>query len=114
MPKADFCLLSVADRNRSWRSRESGMFAFAIALNDHQRDCVVLPVTLGGWQSRYAGFATALLGTACVTQGAAMYNQPRLFDLSSRGGRFVEDVSEDLLENALARLQPLFEGGAPG
>ena len=42
--------------------------------------CVVCPITHGGHQSRYAGFAVTLMGTGCATQGVVMCNQPRTID----------------------------------
>lgn len=73
--------------------------------------CVVCPITQGGQQSRYAGFAVPLMGTGSSTQGVVMCNQPRTIDVAARAGRFVEDVSDDLLEEVLARLQPIFGVG---
>lgn len=73
---------------------------------------VVCPITQGGQQSRYAGFAVTLMGAGCETQGVVMCNQPRTIDLAARGGRFVEDIGDDLLEEVLARLQPIFESAS--
>lgn len=70
--------------------------------------CVVCPITQGGGQSRYAGFAVTLMGTGCQTQGLVMCNQPRTVDLSVRGARFVEDAGDSLREEILARLLPIF------
>ena len=72
--------------------------------------CVVCPITQGGQRSRYAGFAVTLIGTDSSTQGVVMCNQPRTIDVAARGGRFVEDVSNDLLDEVLARLRPIFGG----
>ena len=72
--------------------------------------CVVCPITQGGQLSRYAGFAVTLMGTGSSTQGVVMCNQPRTIDVAARSGRFVEDVSDDLLEDVLARLRPIFGG----
>ncbi|MDD5324193.1 MAG: type II toxin-antitoxin system PemK/MazF family toxin [Polaromonas sp.] len=74
--------------------------------------CIVCPVTQGGQQSRYAGFAVTLMGTGTETQGVVMCNQPRTIDLAARGGRFVEAVGSDFLEEVLARLQPIFDSGS--
>ena len=71
--------------------------------------CVICPITQGGKQSRFAGFAVTLMGTGAETQGVVMCNQPRTIDMAARGGRFVEAVSEDLLDEVMARLQPIFE-----
>ena len=69
---------------------------------------VVCPITQGGLQSRYAGFAVTLMGSGCETQGVVMCNQPRTIDLVARVGRFVETVDDALMEEVLARLQPIF------
>ena len=71
--------------------------------------CVICPITQGGQQSRFAGFAVTLTGTGAKTQGVVMCNQPRTIDIGARSGRFVEDVSDDLLEEVMARLQTIFE-----
>lgn len=70
---------------------------------------VVCPVTQGGQQSRYAGFAVTLMGTGSQTQGVVMCNQPRTIDVLGRNGRFVEQLSDSLMAEVLARLQPIFE-----
>ena len=72
--------------------------------------CVVCPITRGGQLSRYSGFAVTLMGTGSSTQGVVMCNQPRTIDVAARGGRFVEDASDVLLDEVLARLRPIFGG----
>lgn len=74
--------------------------------------CVICPISQGGQQSRYAGFAVTLMGTGTETQGVIMCNQPRTINMGARSGRFVEDVPDDLLDEVMARLQPIFENGA--
>ena len=71
--------------------------------------CVICPITQGGQQSRFAGFAVTLMGAGTETQGIVMCNQPRTIDMKARSGRFVEVVSNALLEEVMARLQPIFE-----
>ena len=74
--------------------------------------CVICPISQGGQQSRYAGFAVTLMGTGTETQGIILCNQPRTIDMGARNGRFVEDIQDDLLDEVLARLQAIFENGA--
>jgi len=74
--------------------------------------CVICPISQGGQQSRYAGFAVTLMGTGGETQGIIMCNQPRTIDMGARNGRFVEDVPDDILDEVLARLQAIFENGS--
>lgn len=71
---------------------------------------VVCPITQGGLQSRFAGFAVTLMGSASATQGVVMCNQPRTIDMNARSGRFIEALtSHFLMDEVLARLQPIFE-----
>ena len=71
--------------------------------------CVVCPITQGGLQSRFAGFAVPLMDTGCQTQGVVMCNQPRTIDITARSGRLIEGTSGDLMAEVLARLVPIFE-----
>ena len=72
--------------------------------------CVICPITQGGLQSRFAGFAVTLMGSCSETQGVVMCNQPRTIDMAALSGRFVESVAtSDLMDEVLARLQPIFE-----
>jgi mRNA interferase ChpB len=71
--------------------------------------CVVCPITQGGQQSRYAGFAVTLMGSGTGTQGVVMCNQPRTIDMTARDGRFVEDVGNDVLDDVLAKLQAIVD-----
>lgn len=70
---------------------------------------VVCPITQGGQQSRFAGFAVTLMGSGTETQGVVMCNQPRTIDMQARQGRFVERVPPSLLNEVMARLQAVFE-----
>lgn len=70
--------------------------------------CVVCPITQGGEQSRFAGFAVTLMGSGTQTQGVVMCNQPRTVDLAARAARFTEDVDTEVLDEVLARLQAIF------
>lgn len=70
---------------------------------------VVCPITQGGQQSRFAGFAVTLMGSGTETQGVVMCNQPRTIDMQARQGRFIERVPPSLLNEVMARLQAMFE-----
>jgi len=71
--------------------------------------CVVCPVTQGGEQTRFAGFAVTLMGAGTQTQGLVMCNQPRTVDLAARNSRFVETVATSVMDEVLERLQTVFE-----
>ena len=70
---------------------------------------VVCPITQGGQQSRFAGFAVTLMGSGSETQGVVMCNQLRTIDMQARQARFIERVPPSLLNEVMARLQAVFE-----
>jgi len=78
---------------------------------DFNRSGLVLicPVTQGGNQARFAGFAVSLMNTGTETQGVVMCNQPRTIDYAARAARFVEDVPDHVIDEVVARLQALVE-----
>jgi mRNA interferase ChpB len=67
---------------------------------------VVLPITTGGDFVRRIGFAIPLSGTA--TSGVIRCDQPRSLDLVARGGRRVESIPDEILNEVLARVSVLF------
>jgi mRNA interferase ChpB len=69
----------------------------------------ICPVTQGGKQARFAGFAVSLMNTGTQTQGVVMCNQPRTIDYAARAATFVEDVPDHVVDEVLARLQTLVE-----
>jgi mRNA interferase ChpB len=66
--------------------------------------CVICPITQGGNQARFAGFAVSLSGTGGQTQGVVMANQPRTVDMTARGGRFIELAPDYIVDDVLAKL----------
>lgn len=70
---------------------------------------VIAPITQGGDFARYAGFAVTLSGAGTETQGVILCNQIRSVDLEARGAKRVEAAPEVVIEDALARVQALFE-----
>lgn len=69
----------------------------------------VAPITQGGEFSRYAGFAVTLSGTGMQTQGVALVNMLRAVDLAARGAVKVEQAPQVVIDDALARLQAVFD-----
>ena len=70
---------------------------------------VVLPITSGGHFARTAGFAVPLTGAGTKTTGVVRCDQPRALDLGARKGKRLERVSDEIMEEVLARLMPIFE-----
>ncbi len=70
--------------------------------------CVICPITQGGNQARFAGFAVSMTGKGCMTQGVVMANQPRTVDMAARGGRLVETIPDYIVDDVLAKLGTIF------
>ena len=68
---------------------------------------VVLPITGGGDFARRIGFAVPLSGTK--TTGVVRCDQPRVLDLEARGGKKVDALPAEILDEVLARVVTLFE-----
>lgn len=68
---------------------------------------VVLPITSGGEFARRLGFAVPISGIR--TTGVIRCDQPRVLDLRARGGRKVDALPADILEDVLARVVTLFQ-----
>lgn len=70
---------------------------------------VIAPITQGGDFARYAGFAVTLSGAGTETQGVILCNQIRSVDLEARGAKRIESAPDFVIDDALARVQALFE-----
>lgn len=70
---------------------------------------IIAPITQGGDFSRYAGFAVTLTGTGLDTQGVVLVNMIRSVDLDARGAKKIERAPEYVVDDALARLNAIFE-----
>ena len=85
--------------------------ALVLTTKDFNRlgDVLVAPITQGGDFARHAGFAVALTGAGCKTQGVALVNKIRMLDLTARKARKVERVPQAVIDDALERLTALLE-----
>ena len=70
---------------------------------------VVLPITTGGSFARTAGFAVSLTGTGMRTVGVVRCDQPRAVDLRARGAKKLETVPDQIIDEMLSKVGPLFE-----
>jgi mRNA-degrading endonuclease toxin of MazEF toxin-antitoxin module len=70
---------------------------------------VVAPVTTGGGFAGTAGFAVSLSGAGTETTGVVRCDQPRVMDLRQRKARKIESVPDFIMDEVLAKLQPIFE-----
>jgi mRNA interferase ChpB len=77
------------------------------AFNNATKLPVVLPITSGGEFARRIGFAVPFTGVHVA--GVVRCDQPRVLDLHARGGRKVESLPSDVLDEVLAKTATLFE-----
>ncbi len=70
---------------------------------------VVLPITSGGRFARTAGFAVSLSGAGTRTTGIVRCDQPRALDLRARQGKKLEAIPDNIMDEVLARLSPIFD-----
>ncbi len=77
------------------------------AFNNASKLPVVLPITDGGDFAKRIGFAVEISGIK--TTGIVRCDQPRVLDIAERGGRKVDALPPELLEDVLARVATLFD-----
>jgi mRNA interferase ChpB len=77
------------------------------AFNQATKLPVILPITNGGEFAKKIGFAVALTDTQ--TTGVVRCDQPRVLDIAARGGRRVEALPAEILDEVLAITAVLFE-----
>jgi mRNA interferase ChpB len=70
---------------------------------------LICPITQGGMQTRFAGFAVTLIGARTTTQGIVMSNQMRTIDMTSRHGKFIEIAPDLVVAEVLAKLRTLVD-----
>lgn len=70
---------------------------------------IVAPITVGGNFAREQGFTVSLSGAGTNATGVILCNQLRALDLKARGAKFSEKVPDFIMDEVLARVQPLFE-----
>jgi len=64
--------------------------------------------TANGRFARTAGFAVSLADAGTVTTGIVRCDQPRALDLVARHGRRLESIPEEIIQEVLARVAPIF------
>jgi mRNA interferase ChpB len=68
---------------------------------------VVLPITTGGAFAQRIGFAVPITGIK--TTGMIRCDQPRVLDLTARGGRKIDTLPSSILDEVMARVITIFE-----
>jgi len=70
---------------------------------------LVAPITQGGNYARYAGFCVPLHCEEGDIQGMVLINQIRMLDLRARQARRIGLAADEVVEDALLRLQAIVE-----
>jgi mRNA interferase ChpB len=85
--------------------------ALVLSTSDFNRLGMVLvaPITQGGNYARDKGFAVTLSGAGTQTQGVVLVNQIKMLDLMARQAKRLEKAPEEVITDALARLQTIIE-----
>ena len=95
------------------RGREQAKPRYVLVLTTRQFNTlgtpIVAPISTGGEHARRQGFAVSLSGAGTCTTGVVLCHQIRAMDLQARGARFAERAPDFILDEVLARVQPLFE-----
>ena len=68
---------------------------------------VICPITSGGDFARRIGFAVPITGTK--TTGVVRCDQPRVLDFGARNARKVDTLPEEIMDEVLAKIAPIFE-----
>jgi mRNA-degrading endonuclease toxin of MazEF toxin-antitoxin module len=58
----------------------------------------IVPITSGGESARMRGFSVSLENEGLKTKGVILCHQLRTVDLLGRGGKYVERVSDEIME----------------
>ena len=108
MNRGDIYLVSLDPTlGHEQRGQRPVLIISPTAFNETTKLPVVLPITSGGEFARRIGFAVPLSGIQ--TTGVARCDQPRVLDIVARGGRKVDTLPVEVLDEVLARVVTLFE-----
>ncbi len=98
------------DLNPSVGQEQRGQrYVFVLSPSEFNRVglALVAPVTLGGNQSRNAGFAVSLANAGMRIQGVVQCEQLRTIDFRKRNAALVERAPRNVIDEVLARSEAL-------
>jgi mRNA interferase ChpB len=108
MNRGDIYLVSLDPTlGHEQRGRRPVLVVSPTDFNEATKLPVILPITSGGEFARRIRFAVPITGIK--TTGVVRCDQPRVLDLHARGGRKVESLPQQILDEVLARVVTLFE-----
>jgi mRNA-degrading endonuclease toxin of MazEF toxin-antitoxin module len=108
MKRGEIWLVSLDPKSRNeQKGRRPVLIVSPEAFNRITKVPIVVPITTGGNFARTAGFAVPLSGIKST--GVVRCDQPRALDLAARRGKKLESVPDEIMEEVLARVSPIFE-----
>jgi mRNA interferase ChpB len=108
MKRGDIYLVSLdPTQGHEQRGHRPVLVVSPAAFNEATKLPVILPITKGGEFAQRIGFAVPISGIK--TTGVVRCDQPRVLDLHARNGKKVDTLPQEILDEVLARVAPIFE-----
>lgn len=108
MKRGDIYLVSLDPTyGHEQQGRRPVLIISPTEFNEATRLPVVLPITSGGEFARRIRFAVPISGIRTI--GIVRCDQPRVIDLQARGGKKVDVLPPEILDEVLARTVTLFQ-----
>lgn len=108
MKRGDIFLVSLdPTEGREQRGSRPVLVVSPTEFNKVTKLPIICPITGGGEFARRIGFAVPITGIK--TAGVVRCDQPRVLDFSARNARKVDTLPEEIMDEVLAKIAPIFE-----
>ena len=108
MNRGDIFLVSLdPTEGREQRGSRPVLVVSPTEFNQATKLPVICPITSGGEFARRIGFAVPITGIK--TTGVVRCDQPRVLDFGARNARKVDTLPEEIMDEVLAKIAPIFE-----
>lgn len=108
MKRGDIYMVSLdPTQGREQQGSRPVLIVSPLEFNQATKLPVICPITNGGDFARRIGFAVPITGITIT--GVVRCDQPRVLDLGARNGRKVDALPQEILDEVMARLLPIFE-----
>lgn len=108
MKRGDIFLVSLdPTEGREQRGSRPVLVVSPTEFNQVTKLPVICPITSGGDFARRIGFAVPITGIK--TTGVVRCDQPRVLDFGARNARKVDTLPEEIMDEVLAKIAPIFE-----
>jgi mRNA interferase ChpB len=108
MNRGDIYMVSLdPTQGHEQRGHRPVLIISPTAFNHATKLPVILPITSGGEFARRIGFAVPVTGTKIT--GVVRCDQPRVLDVHARGGKKVDSLPPEIVDDVLARTVTLFQ-----